>query len=391
MQMRRAGLFILIILSAAFAANVEPLDLQLVVPAAAVVVGIFLAIVSMLSKTISDPKLEAWTKSELREFAAGLILVTAVTAFVISSSGISAAMTGSTDPIGTATQKVDTWLNRYDVAYLNVIEAAGKIRTSATYAPSLNVPVWFISFSYTTNPLSGVAILMNTLNIAAQALTNAIFLSEAIRLMLVFCKAVMPKVILPLAFVLRLIPFTRRSGNTLIAVGVAGAVILPFAVILTDELNGTITMPEAQISDMSKLDANPWAMVASEPLCETIPVRLLLGLTDPGFSAFICMFAGPFFAICFEIVMNIVYPLINEIFQIIMTILIIIWEASLNEAKYGADVYDQLEPFMASVNNLVLLGYLDIILVATITIVGARSLSAALGGEAYMAGIQRLI
>jgi hypothetical protein len=43
------------------------------------------------------------------------------------------------------------------------------------------------------------------------------------------------------------------------------------------------------------------------------------------------------------------------------------------------------------VSNLVLVGYLDFILIGLVTVSGAKSISAALGGEWYMAGIQRLI
>jgi hypothetical protein len=58
---------------------------------------------------------------------------------------------------------------------------------------------------------------------------------------------------------------------------------------------------------------------------------------------------------------------------------------------YAKGAFDALYPFLKNVNNLVFMGYLDFILIAIVTVTGARSLSTALGGEWYMAGIQRLI
>jgi hypothetical protein len=50
-----------------------------------------------------------------------------------------------------------------------------------------------------------------------------------------------------------------------------------------------------------------------------------------------------------------------------------------------------LQPFLRDVSNLVMVIYLDIVFIIMVTIAGARSLSTVLGGEWYMAGIQRLI
>lgn len=296
---------------------------------------------------------------------------------------------------------MDNLLRKCDVAYSDIIQASGKIRSAATYAPYMNIPLWFVSINYASNPLAGIALMLNSLNMGAQALTNVIFLDESIKVLLLFSKAVVPPVLLPLSFVLRMIPFTRKVGSTMIALSIAAVVLFPFAVILTGELNKSITVPSPRIDDLGALDANPWSMVVVEPFCETEAVRMLLGLTDPLFSLVVCIplllipIAGPgLFAACFNLVMYLIYPLIMLIFQVLMSVLVIIWELSLmagGDVDYAMAVFDQVRPFLGEVNGLVLVSYLDMILIATITIVGARSLSAALGGEAYMAGIQRLI
>lgn len=397
MQLRRLGLLLFLIFPAAFA--VEPMDLTFAVPAVALIVGIFLALSNMLATAIADPKLEAWAKTELREFIAGLILIALVTAFVISSSGLSVALTGETDYIGAAQGVMDSWIGNYDDAFAKVIGAATRIRTAATYSPYMNIPAWWVSLSYSTAPISGVGILLGTLNLATQALTNAIFVSEGIRLLLSFLNVTIPTIFLPLAFCFRLIPFTRRLGTTLIAVSIAGMVFLPFSVILADSLNDNIDFPEPSIR-LNALDARPLAMVMFEPICESKPIRLLFAITDVGFALIVCLplllsvFGAAAYPGCYNLVKEVVYPIILNVFQIVNAVFLTVWESAFIGAgarTYANTVFNTIHPFLRDVNNLVFIGYLDFILIAIITIVGARSLSTALGGEWYMAGIQRLI
>lgn len=96
MQFRCVWLLLLLIFPAAFAISAEPIDLTFLVPIMAMVVIIFLALMRMLSGVIGDPKLEAWVKTEIRELVAAIILIVVITAFFISSSGITLALTGKT-------------------------------------------------------------------------------------------------------------------------------------------------------------------------------------------------------------------------------------------------------------------------------------------------------
>jgi len=189
----------------------------------------------------------------------------------------------------------------------------------------------------------------------------------------------------------------------LIALAIAGIVFLPFAIIIADALNSSISpFPNANLSggDLDSLDANPWAMVAAEPFCETEAIRMLLSLTNVLFSIVVCLplllavVTAGLYQPCYEIMSNLVYPLIHFIFQVVMTVLMIIWLAAFAGTigeDYAKEVFNTIYGFMVEVNNLVLVGYLDLIIIGIITVVGAKSLSAALGGEWYMAGIQRLV
>lgn len=392
----RMGLFLFLMLPVVF--SVQAIDLTFTVPAIAAVVAILLAVSSMMATAMGNPRFEAWAKTEVREFFAAMLLIGIITGIFISSNGVSVALTGESDYVGASQAIVDEWLGNFDSAFEDVFVAASRIRTAATYSPYMNIPLWYVSISYSTNPIGGVGILLGTLNVAAGALTNAIFIGEGIRLLIGFIRATFPTVILPLAFCLRLIPFTRKAGNTLIAIALAGLVFLPFSVMLADSLNDIIDYPNPSIN-YSNLDANPWAMVAFEGFCEVIPVRVLLQLTDVLFALVVCLpllltpWTAGFYPVCYNLVKEVIYPLINVVFQVGGTALLIIWEAvfAAGALDYLDDVWGELYPFFRDVNNLVLVSYINYILIAIVTLTGARSISAALGGEWYMAGVQRLI
>jgi len=379
---------------------VDAIDLTFAVPVVAIMVAIFIGVANMLSATIGNPQLEAWAKTELREFVAALILIVIIIGAFIGSSGISVALSGKTDYIGASKGIIDGWIGKYDNSYHQIIVASAKLRIAATFAPYVNMAIWYVSINYATNPLAGIAAFFTPLTVATQGLSNAIFLAEGVRLLISFCGVVVPKVLLPLSFCLRLVPFTRKLGNTMIAVSMAGGVFLPFSVIVTDSLNKNIHEPDPQVKNMAALDADPWIMTMAGPLCESKVIRTMLGLTDPVFALVVCaplllipIVGAAFFAVCYPIVQYVVYPLVSTVFQWVMAIMLIIWEAKngVGDYSYATDVFNQLYPFLRDLNNLVVLTYIDFIVIGLLTVTAARSLSAALGGELYMAGIQRLI
>src|SRR5271157_2895424 len=91
--MHRMGLGLLLLLllpiaSASPAVNIQPIDLTFAVPIIALIVVIFLAAINMLATSISDPKLEAWAKTEIREFIVALILIGLIMGLFIGTNAI---------------------------------------------------------------------------------------------------------------------------------------------------------------------------------------------------------------------------------------------------------------------------------------------------------------
>ena len=404
-------LALLLILGTAFAQT----DFMVAVPGVAIVVGIFLAAMVMFSNMFANPQMLAWTKSEYREFVAAIILIVIIYAIFISPVGLkplTQAITGEENYIDASVGVIDNMLynetSGYDTAYKYIIRAATKVRIGATYSPWLTIPVWIFSLMYSSSPLAGVSIMLIGLGQATQGLTNVIYLYEALRLLIIFSHATVPTIILPLAFALRIIPFTRRMGNTLIAVSLAAIVLLPLSVIIAGEMNNLIDYPYVVIDDIDDLDAHPWAMELGSIFCGLKPIRFIFSLTDYGFAALICLplllipiIGVGLFVACYTLVSEVVYPIIMLVVKLAQLILLVIWlawsEISVGTkggfGSYGwpGEVFYILLEFLEQVNNVILVGYIDIVLIAIITISGAKAISTALGGEWYLAGVERLI
>lgn len=401
---------LLLIMSISFA---EPIDLMPVVPGIAFIVAVFLIIMLMLSNMLASTQLMAWTKTEFRELIAGVILVALIFGAFISSQEMTKALTGEDDYITASEEVIEDMLSNdvhgFDTAYKNIIKAATKIRIGASYSPWITIPVWLFSLMYSTSPLSGISIMLIALGNATQGLTNVIYLYEGILLLIKFFHATVPTILFPLAFAVRLIPFTRRLGNTLIALCIGAVVLLPLSVIVIGEMNNIIDYPDVRISNIDRLDPDTFAMDFTSAFCGFKSMRFILSLSEYGFAAITCFplllipIVGPgLYSACFTLVSEIVYPLLMLVIKVLQLVLTLLWvgwaEISIGVAGgFGSDVFwpqkvfKILLGFLENVNNVVLIGYIDLVVIAIITISGTRSVSTALGGEWYLAGVERLI
>ncbi|MDD5340203.1 MAG: hypothetical protein PHV13_03055, partial [Candidatus ainarchaeum sp.] len=131
--MQRGILTMMLLLMSPAVFAIGPVDFTFAVPGVAVIVIAFLGIMSMMASATSDPRLEAWAKTEIREFVAALIIVGIVVGFFITSNTIAAALGGGTNYIASALNVTDKWIGWYDSAFEYAIRAAAKIRVGATF------------------------------------------------------------------------------------------------------------------------------------------------------------------------------------------------------------------------------------------------------------------
>ncbi|MEW6034968.1 MAG: hypothetical protein AB1529_00005 [Candidatus Micrarchaeota archaeon] len=96
--------------------------------------------------------------------------------------------------------------------------------------PAVNV----ISFSLA--PFTGLSLLSQAHTVIVESIGYLITVLWAKQFILIFARDAVPILLFPLGLVLRVIPFFRRTGSSVIAVAFAMYFIMPFAIILSNYL-----------------------------------------------------------------------------------------------------------------------------------------------------------
>lgn len=353
-----------------------------------------LAMTYMASKALSQPQLEAWTKLELREFIVGMIVILLVISIVESANISLFYLTGyDGDLTSYAVSRLTSFANPLVSAYEDAIEASHHLTLLSGYSFSYPVSAWYFSFSFHISPYGGYSSLIVMLYHATQGLTNAILIYNAAALFVdFFSKSAI--VLLPFAMALRIIPFTRQAGTTLIALCLGAYFFFPFSVFLVSKFHDVISPATPIIADFSSMQVDiplgfgelckGWAKDFASIPGEIWGVAICAPIAIACWAGYAACFAQ-----CWQFVTSVMYPMVVMFGQLGYGMMLFM--ANMMADKNITEIYYVLKPFLQAVNERVVLCYIDVIVIATITYVGVKSVSSALGGEYFLAGIQRLI
>lgn len=406
--MKIAGytIFLLILFSTLSYATLRLEDFQLSSGIIIVLVVIGLSLSYMFSHSMNLPQLNAWTKTEIRELLVGVVLFIIIVPLFSNNllgtnTNILGLLIGQPNYQQNANTFLQNMINQYaKPAFTDDLKAAHLINLKAAFSTSLSLSVFILSLNTGNSPYSGYSSFLTFLSQATYGLTNVIFIYSGLEVLLDFFMQIAPKLIF-VAFAFRFIPFTRQMGNTLIALLIAAYIIFPFSILFVSYVHTLISpFPQPQIRDFSQLEIGfpkGASFVCSK---ETgIPIRFMLGfLGEIGFSVppcvLVALVASIFgagasaFWLCFD-AMTLVYNGLAIGFQIYFGLALV--NATYSITDNAEVIFGLVQPFLASVNSLVVVSYIDTILISAITYIGAKSLSAVLGGEYFMPAISKLI
>jgi len=374
--------------------------LQLVLPATVMIVVIVLAILWMISDTLNMPQMRAWVKIEIRELIVAAILLAVIySAFFIQKSVVGLISGQGEGYIDVAKNSLNSILEIHKSAFNDLIIISSKITSLSGYGYNYPIPVWFFSFSYTRSSFAGASAILSPVTVAAQGEAGALFIYKSMSVFLTFFDSTIFSIILPLGFILRIIPFSRQLGTTVIALSLGAVVIYPFSLIIMKNAHSLpgFNLPHPQLSAESIDTLTVTIPAPMKQFCELAFARYFIGFSELGWSLLICpIYAAACsvgyaacFSACWTMINTIIYPIVVLAFQIVMGSAILITD--LATSKSPDTIFNIVNTFLRDVNNLVVLSYIDVIVVAIITIIGVKSISTALGGESYLVGIQRLV
>lgn len=369
-----------------------------------IVTVVLLALAKNFSGIFNLPQLDAWIKNEIREVIVTAVLFVVLVSAIGGFDLITTAITNKDCAYEAAKSSTQDMIGKYDTAYESLIKAMTRLRFLSSYS-TYGSGGFIFYLGYSNSKYAGIYPLINSLSAAASGLTNGIFLYKAINKLLDFFHIIVPYVLFPVAFSFRAFPLTRNIGNTLIAISIGLAIFFPLAIIMTGIMNSTLLVPTPHIppNDLQKLYGgesfweNPNAKNTLSFICGNELLRGLLGAGELVFALVACWpfllvpIAGPaLFNACFELVSNVFYPILTAVGSLGMMSII----TMLDQLVYNVDtdaLFNIIYAFLKDVNILVVVSYVDTLLIGLITLSGIRSISATLGGELYLPGVERLI
>ena len=367
-------------------------DLQFALPTVILIMVILLSLVFMLSRTLSMPQLQAWVKTEIRELIIAAILFIAIYGLFSGINPLVYTLTGEEDYYQAAKSVSQDMLFRGTEAYKDVMEANHYLGIISGFYATTSLSLWYAGVTSSGSPYAGFSIFMTPLSMAAQGLTNVVYIYSAISLFLDFFLDVGIK-LLPLAFIFRFIPFTRKAGTTLIALVIGASILFPASVVFVGMFHDTIEIETPHLSKKALSDFKG-DLPTLDTLCKEPILRILFVLLgELVMTLVICLPLAAFglYEPCEKWMTLLVYPLLVFIYQLCYSLAIggFIW-GLWPESSVSA-IHNSLIDFMVQVNNLVVVTYIDVILIGIITYIGTKSISSALGGEYLLPAVQKLI
>lgn len=217
--------------------------------------AIFTALFFMAAYALQNPQLIAVSKEELSAliFSAVIVmfwlsadgLLNAATSGLLMSSipdDIARHMAESADTAGLAATHLDIAYSCLDVLfvklrdmYVNLYLFEVLIGFLSTVSFPIGSPVPAVNvISLSLAPFTGLVLLSNAHTTVVEAIGYAMTLIWAKQFILLFCRDIIPLLMLPLGLMMRAFPFFRTTGSSLISLSFAGYFVLPFAIILSN-------------------------------------------------------------------------------------------------------------------------------------------------------------
>ncbi len=375
-----------------------------ILPATILLVCAIFAISWALSDFFSSSELKAWVKIELRSFISGIVLMLLVITIFVGTNSAVQIFTGNSDSslITMSISKLNGYNDILQNAYYDLIKASHYLGMISGFGYTAPTNMYFFSLSFMNSPHSGVSSLNSMIMQGATSISQAIFIYSTIIVILDYFLKIIPLVILPIALSLRLFPFTKKIGNTLIALSIGAAIIFPISVLIVSIFHDIamegVSNPVMDFSAFHSFsypaigwfcgDSNAIAEVAKtfaeiNELGWGLIAGLICSAVPPGFFAY--------FIPCFTFTSEVVYPTALGVYQAAFWGIALADYASFFGEVDVAGIYNSLAVFLENVIWHVLMCVIDSLLIIIITVVGTKSVSMAIGGEGYFYGIQRLL
>lgn len=209
--------------------------------AAAFALALFIvAAYYMFSRLLGSAQLEAFAKEEFAQFVFTILIFASFFLVYFAISGLaSAAACGSAscDHMDVALYSLGIVQNAMFNTYISLYSAEfliGIVSTMGFYVPVIVTPALYLWVSISS--FAGIEPISNALITIIESMGYLFGLAYARERLLFFFRDVTFTILIPLGFFMRALPFSRRTGSSIIAIAFAGFFAYPLSIVLSHQL-----------------------------------------------------------------------------------------------------------------------------------------------------------
>lgn len=415
-RMERALLlFLLVCVSPSFAADIVLPEIGL--PLLLLIAGLVSTGIGgayMAGSFLQSPQIIAWSKQQVRELLAGFIIVVLIWSVAMGTDSIVGAifLNGGGGFASAGGAALDDHIEYMEGLYLQVCDAYHAVGMFQGFGYFASLGGFWFYFGAGGSPFFGVNGLLGPLSTAASNLTVQILSFRLIRLFTYYIDGVIPTFLLPIALAFRMVPFTQRAGNTLIAICLGAMFMLPLSLIFVNEFGKAVDWKYDDALDANFKFENMGAdngmvdfiMNFTEVMCKNAVIRNLLSLGEfiwaAIFAIVMSISCGPAYGFCFVnyfmIFWTELWPAIATLIQIIIGAMVLaafaIDAATLAGGGGGIEGMDRIATLLIpAVTEATGFSIVSFMIIALITFTGTKAISTALGGEYVLYGVSRFV
>lgn len=426
----RGWLFAFVLLAASFAAdecavppcvslpNLNPATNPGFIGAMILLSVSFVALSYAISSAIQNPSAVAWSKEQLREVIVGVVIVVMVygaaataNALVVSTTGYGTIEDVGSGPVELGSATLEPIIGNLSVVYYKIGEAYFSVAvqqgTSVSWSATL-IPkfTWWqpsIYYGRDVMPYYGLSPILQALTISSQNIMVQLLSFRVVQLFLLYIRNVVPEFLLPIGFAFRVFPFTKRLGDTLIALSLGGLFMLPASLIVVNELREIAPLRNVQLAEVTNFADNldpaffSSANFLKEGLCENIAMRFFIGFGELFWATIFALIASAptlfaTFYVWFEFFLVAVWPWVIWIMGLILGTVLLALTLSLDSTQlYDLTIAPIVSTLIPAATEITVFSIISVIVIAMVTYTGTKAISSAMGGEYMLYGISRLI
>ncbi len=206
--------------------------------AAALLLSLLIIILYYLfSRFLASSQLEAFAREEFSQFVFTMLILASFAVFSVFLSTLSSIIVcggSSCSHIDLALYSITMVEKALASTYIRLYGYEFTIGLLSTISFNIPLPVMPITMVWVSvSPFAGLEPVSNAMVTLIESVGYLFGLAYGREMLVYFFRDITPTVLLPLGFALRAMPFSRRTGSSLIAIAFAGYFAYPLSILLS--------------------------------------------------------------------------------------------------------------------------------------------------------------